>query len=373
MPGWHINYKGANLMDLIDQLRTLADRAAKSREHIKTEEATKMALIAPFLQALGYDIFDPTEVIPEFTADLGTKKGEKVDYAIRQGGKITIIIECKSLGTDLDNAHASQLYRYFSVVEARIAVLTNGVVYRFYTDLDEPNKLDAGPFLELNLLDLREPLVDEVKKLHKSSFDLEKLLSAASDLKYLGEIKRLVAEEMANPSDDLTKYFAKQVYTSNLTAAVREQFRDIVRRAFQQIVGERLTSRLKSALSEEVRQVDDAIRPEVEAPAAPQGKDGVVTTEDELEAFRIVRAILREVVDVQRVIHRDTKSYFSVLLDDNNRRPLVRIMFDTKQKYLGLINADKTVEKVAIDSIDDIYSHAERIRAAVKFYETPEA
>lgn len=365
-------------MDLIDQLRALADRAVRQRELLLTEEATKMALVAPFLHSLGYNVFDPSEVVPEFNADVGIKKGEKVDYAIKKGEKVIIIIECKAVNADLDKIVATQLYRYFSVVEARIAVLTNGLLYRFFTDLDEPNKLDAKPFLELNLLDLREPLVDELKKLHKESFDLDKLISAASELKYLGEIKRCIADEMANPSDELVKLLTKRVYAANLTQAVRDQFRDIIKRGFQQLVSERLTSRLKTALDEESRQVDDAIRPEIdvataaaaEATRSPASDDGIVTTEDELEGFRIVRAIMREVVDVSRVVHRDTKSYFGIILDDNNRKPICRLMFNAKQKYIGLVaDADKTIEKVPIDSLDDIYNYASRLRDTVKFYD----
>ncbi len=74
-------------MDFIDRIRDLSTRIPKQLEHIQTEEATKNALIMPFISALGYNVFDPTEVVPEFTADVGIKKGEKVDYAIHLDGK----------------------------------------------------------------------------------------------------------------------------------------------------------------------------------------------------------------------------------------------------------------------------------------------
>ena len=133
---------------------------------------------------------------PEFTADVGTKRGEKVDYAILQEGKPILLFECKQCGVDLDASHASQLYRYFSVTEARIAVLTNGLMYRFYTDLDNPNQMDSKPFLEINMLDVQAPLVDELKKLSKSTFDLDTMLTTASELKYTREIRLLMEEQL---------------------------------------------------------------------------------------------------------------------------------------------------------------------------------
>ena len=144
-------------MDFIDQIKVLAAKIPSLSANIKTEEATKNALVMPLLNILGYNVFDPTEVVPEFTTDYGTKKGEKVDYAIFREGKPVILIECKSIDVDLDTVHASQLFRYFTVSEAKIGILTNGIVYRFFTDIDAPNKMDEKPFLEINLLDIKEP------------------------------------------------------------------------------------------------------------------------------------------------------------------------------------------------------------------------
>lgn len=130
----------------------------------------------PFINLLGYDVFNPTEVVPEFTADVGTKQGEKVDYAIFKDDEVIMLIECKKYGADLSEVHTSQLYRYFSVAHARIAVLTDGVLYRFYTDLEESNIMDTKPFLEFNMLDVQPPLVSELKRFTKPAFDLNEPL-----------------------------------------------------------------------------------------------------------------------------------------------------------------------------------------------------
>lgn len=158
-------------MDLIDQLRTLASRIQSTKDIIQTEEATKNAMVMPFIQILGYNVFDPLEVTPELVADVGTKKGEKVDYAILKDGKPIILFECKKSGADLSINHDAQLFRYFHVTAARFGVLTNGLLYRFFTDLEQPNKMDDKPFFEFNILDFKDRDVEELKKFAKVAFD----------------------------------------------------------------------------------------------------------------------------------------------------------------------------------------------------------
>jgi hypothetical protein len=223
-------------MDLVDQLAALASRSLKQVENLKTEEATKMALVAPFINALGYNVFDPTEVIPEFVADVGVKKGEKVDYAIMKDGKVILLFECKACGVNLDNVHREQLYRYFSVTEARIGILTDGIIYRFYTDLEEPNKMDEKPFLEFNLFDLDHSPVAELKKLTKSTFNLEEMLPAAWELKYIREFKRILANQLKLPDDAFVKVLARSAYSGTVSAKKLEQFRDITKQALKEFM-----------------------------------------------------------------------------------------------------------------------------------------
>ena len=223
-------------MDLIDKIQELAAKVPKQIGHITTEEATKSALVMPFINALGYNVFDPTEVVPEFTADVGIKRGEKVDYAILNDGKPIMLFECKWSGADLDEVHSSQLFRYFSVTEARIGVLTNGVIYRFYSDLEQVNKMDTKPFLEIDMLNVEDSLISELKKLTKSSFDIDAVISSASDLKYTREIKKVLNEQLIEPEDDFVRYLASQVYSGKLTQTVRAQFQEIVKRAFSQFM-----------------------------------------------------------------------------------------------------------------------------------------
>ena len=367
-------------MDFIDQLQALAAKVPKLCDVLQTEEATKNALVMPFIGILGYDIFDPTEVIPEFTADVGIKKGEKVDYAIQKDGKIIMLFECKHCGGDLGLKHASQLFRYFSVTEARIGVLTNGVVYRFFTDLEAPNKMDEKPFLEVNMMELNEVVVSELKKLSRPAFNLDELMTAAGELKYTREVKRLLLDQMENPSDEFVKFFASKVFNGPLTPSRREYFSGITKRSFNQVINERINDRLKSAMSG-ATSIDADTVPSFTAtatqdqtstsqpPEEPAGRDvEIQTSAEELEGFYIVKSLLRDVVDPNRIIHRDTLSYMGILLDDNNRKPLARLHFNRSQKYLGIFDENRREERVPISTLNDIYQHAERLRRVLAFY-----
>ncbi len=361
-------------MDLIDRLRDLSGRKSEQIKYLETEEATKNALVLPFISALGYNVFNPTEVVPEFTADVGTKKGEKVDYAILQDGKPIMLFECKCAHTNLDKEHASQLYRYFSVTDARLGVLTNGVIYKFFSDLEEANKMDSRPFLEFNLLDVNEQVVEELKKFAKESFDLENILSTASDLKFTKGIKRILAEEWANPSEQFVRLFARRVYSGIMTQTVREQFALITKQAFHEFVRDRINERLKSALERET--TADTEADTTQAGQAPEQADPVakntkiVTTDEEIEGFYIVKSIVREVVDAKRVFMRDTISYCGILLDDTNRKPICRLWFNAPEnKFLGILDNNKQETKHSIEDVNDIYKFADDLKRRVKLYD----
>lgn len=357
-------------MDLIDRIRELSSRIPKQREYIQTEEATKNAMVMPFITLLGYDVFNPLEVTPELNADIGLKKGEKVDYAILKDGKPIILFECKHHSADLSKEHASQLYRYFSVTDARFGVLTNGVVYWFYTDLEAPNKLDSRPFFEFNLLDVREQDVEELKKFTKSAFDLPGVLSSASELKFTREIKQIMTNQFVNPTDDFIKYFAAQVYPGRMTQVVRDQFAQATRRALAHVINDQINDRLKSALAGDTRVVSEPTPTPAEIkPEAVAEEPSVVTTAQELEGYYVIKSILRESIDVKRLVMRDVQTYCSVLLDDNNRRPVCRLWLNGAQWYIGLFDNDERKEsKIPIEGLDGIYAFADRLRNTAAMY-----
>lgn len=349
-------------MELVERLRDLAARFPEQLQHIRTEEATKNALVMPFINALGYNVFDPREVTPELVADVGTKKGEKVDYAILRAGKPIMIFECKPAGCNLEQCHASQLFRYFSVTETRLGVLTNGVQYRFFSDLDAPNKMDSKPFFEFDLAAIDEAVVSQLKKFSKADFSIETILATASELKYTREIKRVLAAEFQQPSEEVVRLLVGRIYEGRFTPALKAQFSELTKRAFQQLISDRVSDRLKSALAEETQSTGA-----VAAAAAP-AVEVAETTEIEKDAFNIVRAIVSEIVDPRRVTMRDQQSYCAVLLDNNNRRPICRLWFNGQRKYVGLFDAAKVETKVLIADTSDIFKHSPQLRETVKRY-----
>ena len=361
-------------MEFLEKLTSLAAKVRLQGPAIQTEEATKNAFVMPFINTvLGYDVFDPQEVTPEFVCDVGTKKGEKIDYAIMKDGEVQILIECKKIGESLSINHASQLFRYFHVTSARISILTNGQVYRFFTDLDAPNKMDEKPFLELDLLDIDEYSVPELIKLTKSAFDVDSIISAAGELKYVSQLKKLFGAQVSKPEDDFVKFFASRVYEGVITQRVREQFFELTRKALAQFLNDQINERLKSAMSGAIQPTMTSLTvancANADLQDREEAEDKILTTLEEMEGYHIVRAVVRSVVDAKRIVQRDTQSYFGILLDDNNRKPICRLHFNRSQKYLGIFDEEKNETRHAISSIDEIYEYADQLKKTVGYYE----
>lgn len=355
-----------NSVDFIDQLRSLAARIMHTKDMIQTEEATKNAMVMPFIQALGYNVFDPLEVTPELIADVGTKKGEKVDYAILKDGKPIILFECKKCGGDLNINHASQLFRYFHATEARFGILTNGLVYRFFTDIEKPNKMDEKPFLEFNILDFKEQDIEELKKFAKTVFDLEIILTTANELKYTRSIQSILSEWMVNPSEDFVRLVSADFLSGKrFTPAIKDQFTQVTKRAFRQLIGDRINERLKVAMNPESNLLMDA---PVIQPTTEQDAPQAVTSPEEIEGFHIIRAILHEVVTPRRITMRDAQSYCAILLDDNNRKSICRLRFNNTEKLVLGLFSGKDEDKIPLADIDEIYRYAEKLKTIVLSY-----
>lgn len=348
-------------MDFQTEVKELAERVAKLKPNIQTEESTKHSLIMPFLKTLGYDVFDPTIVVPEFTADIGTKKGEKVDYAILRDGKPLILIEAKHHTANLDN-HNSQLLRYYTVTEAKFGILTNGIEYRFFTDLDETNKMDTKPFLTINLESLKEKHIKDLEQFAKDSMNIDQILNMAGRKKYINELQSIFKKEIKDPSDEFVKFFAKKMTDKMLTQAVVEEYRALCKTAFSDIVNELVSDKISSLQAGFKAEVDS-----IEEDQETKQND-VVTTEEELEGYYIVKSILGEVCPIADITYRDNASYFNVLYKNNSWKWICRLYFNTKQKYISFPLEDKKDEKVAISKVEDIYSFKDRLKEIVERY-----
>lgn len=342
-----------------ENLRSISERVKSHSSTMATEEAVKTAVVLPFLRALGYDVFDPTEVVPEFTADAVGKKGEKVDYAINIDGEIRILIECKPISVALEKKHLDQLFRYFTVTKARFAILTNGRTFNFYTDLEETNKLDTRPFFVFDITDFNSGILSELRKFEKSSFDVEAILATAERLKYTSGIKQEISKLIEEPTEDFVRLVSKNVYEGQMRSQAKEMLTGVVRTAFRELIMDHVKSRLSSALADTQEVVTT-----IDEPA--DDVSDVVTTEEEREGYMILKAIAREIVAAKRILMRDAKSYCAVLVD-NNRKPLARLHFNRSVKYIGLFDGE-TEDRVIIETLDQIYDYSDRIRATAQKY-----
>ena len=352
-------------------LEALSERAkAIEPRTLQTEEAAKTSLVLPFIQALGYDVFDHTEVVPEFTADWATRQGEKVDYAIIQGGDPIIIFECKKADDPLDVNRASQLSRYFQSSPARIGILTGGFVYKFYSDLAAQNLMDKEPFLEFDIRMLDNRIITELDRFAKHSFNVEAIQQAASEMLHINGIKEYLSRMHNQPAESFVRLIAAdRRYPSegNLTQSRLESFTGLVRRAFQGFVNDRINETLASAMARQNVPESHSSEPGDAADETDRSEGGITTTVEEQEAYEMVKSIVGDIADQERINIQDTQFYCAVVLDGNSRQPICRFRFGPRVKYLCFGPATGEVRH-RLEALDDISKHSEQLRETVTRY-----
>ena len=392
-------------MEFLDHIKKLGKKVVAQKELLQTEEATKNALVMPFIVALGYDVFDPEEVVPEYVADVGMKKGEKVDYVLIANGEPQMIIECKKANCVLQPEDKAQLHRYFGVLaDVRFGILTNGIVYRFYSDIDNNNIMDDDPFLEIDLSQIQESLafaraVESLERFSKARFSPEKAIGTATNLKYLTQIKKVLENQYKAPSAEFVRVCMQSLYSGPKTQTVIRQFTEIVRQAFNELVNDEVNRRLKLVFEAEKgpdEKPDEKPgeaekgpdeKPDEKSGEAEKGPDEkpdekpdqpnrIVTTEEEIAAVDLIKDLISEKVNPERVFMRDQISYCGVLLDNNNRKVICRLFLSQEKKHISLFSKDENGEgrketKQPLENIQDITAHKEALWAACAMYEGP--
>ncbi len=349
-------------MDFNEKIKDFISRIEIIKDTLATEEATKTALIMPFFQLLDYDVFNPTEFIPEFTADIGVKKGEKVDYAIIRNGKPIIIIEAKSV-TDKLKKHDTQLMRYFSVTDAKFAILTNGINYKFFTDLEQPNMMDEKPFLEVNLLDIDDNEILQLKKFAKNTFNIETISSTASNLKYIDNINNRLKEELEEPSDDFVRFMINNFYDGVKNKNVVDRFRPIVKKALSQFATDFMNEKIQIALGENALTTSNITKNNIEKETSK------VLTKEELDALETIREILSDVVNKEDITYKSTKSYFGINYKNNTNNWICRLFLYRKNKMgIHIPNENKESIKYDFDEISDLKEIKDILEEVVKRY-----
>lgn len=351
--------KGFDIMEFEEKMKVFSSKVNEKIEHIDCEETTKTALILPLLREMGYDTTDPLEVKMEYTADMGAKKGEKIDIAILDNSHELILIECKSVNSQLEKGNVSQLYRYFNITDSEIGILTNGVVYQFFTDSIKKGQMDKSPFLEIDMRDLSKKDILELSKFTKKNFDITKIRSKVDDLKFAHDVNKIIKLEIDSPSNEFIKVIAKQVYSGVITNKLRNKFKKMIRQEFERIINEKVEDKLNEALGKTNSFDDD-----------------IVTTKEEYEGYYIVKSILSRVIASDRINMKDVKSYCNVLLDNNSSYPIIRLYFNNPHNLkIGIFDdfekrnsKRKTFSFHNINSVEDIYDYEEEIVKALNIY-----
>lgn len=352
-----------------DEILEFAKEIPAKLEHIDTEETTKIALITPFLRLMGYDTTNPAEVRAEYTADVGSKKGEKVDFAILENGEPIIFIECKPANNDLNTDNISQLFRYVAITDVQIGLLTNGIEYKFFTTGDD-NKMDEKPFLDIDILNLTKKDIKELEKFAKPNFNVDEVVSRADNLKYRNLIKKTLLSEFEEPSEEFVIAIARQVYDGILTPNVKERFGTLIAVAVNEIIGEKINRSLKDAIANNEEEQEDNLDEEIDI------ENGIITTDTEKEGYFIIRSIASEVINPDMVAIRDRKHYCNILYDNNQRYPIVRFYFNNEEhlrvefydKITLTKNGGKKGEKVDIENVSELYNYKERILSVINEY-----
>ncbi|MBD2100204.1 type I restriction endonuclease [Leptolyngbya sp. FACHB-261] len=383
-------------MGFTEDVAKLSEQVHKRSEQVVGEESTKMALIIPFLSTLGYDVYDPTEVMPEYIADFAVKKAgqfEKVDYALSISGTVVMLVEAKARGQKAE-AHDGQLSRYFNGLPAtKVAIVTNGVEYRFFTDLRDKNIMDKEPFFGFNILNYSSKDIESLKLFHHDNFDAETIGRQAEEMVYVESMTELVGNQLRSPSESFMRFLLGELgIEGRITTKVLGKFEPIIKKSIQSSLVAMMTRSISQEIAHPVeldKPAHHAMLEEIAEEEIEPTSDGpqVETTAEELEAFEKVKAVaLTSKAYNLEVKHKDVVSYFGVNVGKSSWWFLRFYLSPKKKSFITRLSLDEVkslapdaevqevsaslgdaVSKVIISSIDDLDVLAPLI---LKCYET---
>lgn len=337
-------------MDFNDKIREFAGRIPVIAKDATSEEGTKNGLILPLFQILGYDILNPAEISPEHDASAGGKKNKRVDIAVKINGEVKFVVECKHHKVTLNDNHAAQLKEYFTFSPAKFGILTNGIIYRFYSDFQDANIMDLEPYLELNMTDLKDSHISHLKLFSKDKYNANKIFSKAEELMYLGRIENVLRDDLENTSPEFVKYILGRVYPSKRSSQAVEKFTPIIKNTVKSYINSHIKAAAQSIIDKH------------------QEPKKIITTDEEMEVFYVIKGMLSEITFPGDIVYRDAESYFSILYKDNNRTPICRFYSRAKGRQLHIPDKDKNFTKYDLKTIDDIYKYKRELINAVRLY-----
>lgn len=316
----------------INQLKkTLENFKINDAIELCTNEAqTRKFLIEPFFHLLNYISND---LIPEFSADFGERVSQKIDYAILLNKKETILIEAKKYNSKLSDKEAGQLNGYFNNTKSsRIAVLTNGIEYRFYSDILLPNVIDTKPFFVFNLINYADRDLETLIKFDKRYVVINEIIKTAQDCVFAEDFEAALLKEFIAPSKDLLKIIHR-----NMNFKVK----------FNEETQGKMINMINSALLKSL--YDKKVLSE-----SNSNTGGIITTETEIQAYHTIRTLLiqNKKIPSQRIFFKDFKSFFNISVDDNLKKVICKLVF-TDAKLKIIIENNEYI----LSNVDDVLKY----------------
>ena len=372
-------------MGFAEDITKLSKQVRKRIENVGSEEATKMALIVPFLSALGYDVHDPSEVIPEYIADFAIKKAgqfEKVDYALAINGSIVMLVEAKAYGEKAE-AHDGQLSRYFNgLLTTKIAIVTNGIDYRFFTDLRHKNVMDKEPFFIFNILEYQIKDIENIQFFHRNNFDVEAISYHAEEMIYVKAITQLIGNVLRSPSEGFVRFLVSELGTvapgyeipGRITGKVIEKFQPIIKKSIQSSVLELMPGSLNSEIAQSAAYINGYLCDSQADIAAAESKARTITTAEELAAFEKIQTIIKTSKRYKfEIQYKNTVNYFGINLGKVKWWFLRLYLTPTKKAFIARLSINEVKSlasgflvqevtaptgeawsKITISSVDDL-------------------
>jgi len=393
-------------MGFAEDIAKVYEQVRKRAEQVVGEESTKMALILPFLSALGYDIYDPTEVMPEYVADFAIRRSgqlEKVDYALAINDTIVMIVEAKARGQKAE-AHDGQLKKYFnSLLATKVSIVTNGIQYRFFTDLRNTNVMDDEPFFSSNVLEYDSKDIENLKFFHRDNFDVAAISSHAEEMVYLKSLTKLVGDLLRSPSEDFMRFLLGQLglegkklglegkklgLEGKINKKKLDKFEPLIKKSIQNSLVELMTRSLSQEIAQPV-EADKPVEPDEIEEIEEEGSK-VETTAEELEAFEKIKTIAASSKNHNlEVKYKDVAAYFGVHVGNSTWWFLRLYLSPKKKSFVTRLSVDEvkslapdfdvkelsaplggTTSRVIISSVSDLDKLAPLI---LKCYETEAA
>ncbi len=303
-------------------------------ELCSNEAQTRKFLIEPFFMILNYVSND---LIPEYNADFGDRVSQKIDYAILLNKKDIILIEAKKYNSRLTDKEAGQLNGYFNNTKnSRIAILTNGIEYKFFSDVLEPNVIDSKPFFTFNLNNFTDKDLETLIYFDKRFINVKEIIGTAQESVFADDFENAFYNELKGPSKDLLKIIHR-----NMTFKVK------LNNETQEKMLEMINSTLLKSLYD--RKVLDE---------ADSNSLGVVTTAHEIQAYHTIRTLLIQDKKIpnERITYRDFKSFFNINIDDNSKKIICKLMFTNSKMKIIIDDKDYILEH-----IDDLLKYKQEL------------